>query len=181
MGGSPKRLERPALFLKPNSSVIFPGASIVRPRGIGALHHEVELGVIIGRRCKNVPATADWKSLVSGYCLALDMTARDQQAAAKAEGLPWTRGKCYDTFCPLSAIIPASKIPDAHALELYLSVDGQERQRASTGGMLHTIPELISAITDIMTLEEGTLFHRRAIDSRRRTKNGHYTFQCSSR
>ena len=157
MGGSPHRLTRPALFIKPNSSVIFPGSSIIRPRGIGALHYEVELGVVIGKRCKAVPVTSDWRDFVSGYCLALDMTARDEQAEAKATGMPWTRGKCWDTFCPLSRIILPSVVPDAHALELYLSVDGKEKQRASTAGMLHNIPELISAISEIMTLEPGDL------------------------
>lgn len=136
---------------------IFPGASIVRPRGIGALHHEVELGVVIGKRCKSLPVSGDWRAVVSGYCLALDMTARDEQAAAKADGMPWTRGKCWDTFCPLSAIIPASAVPDAHALELYLSVDGRERQRASTAGMLHNIPEILAAVSEVMTLEPGDL------------------------
>ena len=85
------------------------------------------------------------------------MTARDEQAAAKADGMPWTRGKCWDTFCPLSAIIPASAVPDAHSLELYLSIDGRERQRASTAGMLHNIPELIAAVSEVMTLEAGDL------------------------
>ena len=124
---------------------------------MGALHYEVELGVVIGKRCKSMPATAHWKAFVSGYCVALDMTARDEQAAAKADGMPWTRGKCWDTFCPLSAIIPASAVPDAHALELYLSIDGRERQRGSTSLMLHNIPEIIAAVSDVMTLEPGDL------------------------
>lgn len=66
MGGTPQRLGRVAVFQKPNSSVIFPGAAIVKPHGIGALHHEVELGVVIGRRCKSFKASADWREYVSG-------------------------------------------------------------------------------------------------------------------
>jgi len=92
---------------------------------------------------------------VRGYVLALDMTARDMQARAKAEGLPWTQGKCYDTFTPLSAELPAAGLPDPHALELWLAVDGVQRQRGSTAGMLHRIPELIEAASAIMTLEPG--------------------------
>lgn len=147
-------------LLKPLKTLrcsIFPGAAIVKPRGMGTLHYEVELGVVIGKRCKSMPATADWKAFVGGYCVALDMTARDEQAAAKADGMPWTRGKCWDTFCPLSAIIPAAAVPDAHALELYLSIDGRDRQRGSTSLMLHNIPEIIAAVSDVMTLEPGDL------------------------
>jgi acylpyruvate hydrolase len=158
MGGSSARLERVAMFLKPPSSVIYPGQSIVKPSAmVGAIHHEVELGVIIGKKCKRVPASADWKALVSGYCLALDMTARDEQAAAKASGMPWTRGKCWDTFTALSEAIPAAAVRDPHDLELYLSVNGVERQRGSTSLMLHNIPQLISEISEVMTLEAGDL------------------------
>ena len=86
MGGTPEKLSRPAVFLKPNSSVIREGTPIVRPRGVDVLHHEVELGVVISKRCRRVPAGA-WRSVVGGYCVGLDMTARDLQAAAKAGGM----------------------------------------------------------------------------------------------
>ena len=157
MGGTAERLEAPAFFLKPPSSVLANGGVIVRPRGCKDLHFEVELGVVIGARTggwRRV-ASADWRAAVGGYCLALDMTARDLQAKAKAAGMPWTQAKGYDTFTPMSATVPASAVPDPHALELHLSVDGVERQRGSTGGMLHRIPDLIEAITAVMTLEEG--------------------------
>lgn len=154
MGGTAAKLEKPVVFLKPNSSVIAQGAAIHLPPGIGVVHHEVELGVEIGKRCKYAKA-ADWRSFVSGYCLALDMTARDMQAEAKKAGMPWTTGKCYDTFTPLSGMLEASRIADPHALELWLTVDGTERQRGSTADMLAKIPELIEAISAIMTLEPG--------------------------
>lgn len=156
MGGTPDKLEKPAFFLKPSSSVISPAptASIVRPVACKDLHHEVELGVVIGKTCKRVRA-ADWRDVVEGYCLGLDMTARDLQAEAKKAGMPWTQAKCYDTFTPLSAIFPASSIPDPHNLELYLSIDGVEKQRGSTSGMLAKIPELVEVISSVMTLEPG--------------------------
>lgn len=154
MGGTPDRLEAPAYFLKPNSSVIAPNEAIVVPRGVAEVHHEVELGVVIGTRCRAISA-ADWRDYVSGYLLGLDMTARDLQAKAKAAGMPWTQSKCYDTFTPLSEILPSSRVADPHALELYLSVDGAERQRGSTGAMLHRIPQLMEAISAVMTLEPG--------------------------
>lgn len=86
--------EAPVFFLKPRSAVIRPGSPIVRPYSVADLHHEVELGVVIGARARRI-ASADWRSYVGGYVLALDMTARDKQAAAKAAGQPWTLGKAW--------------------------------------------------------------------------------------
>ena len=154
MGGTPERLDAPAFFLKPNSSVISVGQSIVRPAGVAELHHEVELGVVIAHPCRRIRA-ADWRKYVRGYVLGLDMTARDLQAKAKAAGMPWTQAKCYDTFTPLSDIVDASVIDDPHAVELYLSIDGVDKQRGSTGGMLHKIPELMEYISGVMTLQAG--------------------------
>ena len=154
MGGSGAKRASPSFFLKPSSSVIFEGAAIVRPGRCLDLHHEVELGVVISRRCSGA-AAADWRSFVAGYCLGLDMTARDLQAAAKKEGLPWTLGKCWDTFTPLGPTIAAAALPDPHAVELWLRVDGVERQRGSTADMLARIPELIQEISSVMTLEAG--------------------------
>lgn len=154
MGGTPERLDAPAFFLKPSSSVIGPGQAIVKPAGVAEVHHEVELGVVIGARCRAARA-ADWARYVGGYVLALDMTARDLQAKAKAAGMPWTQAKCYDTFTPMSDILPAAAVGDPHELELYLTVDGAPRQRGRTSGMLHRIPELLEAISAVMTLEPG--------------------------
>ena len=152
MGGA--QPARVAFFLKPPSSVIFPGAAIVRPAHVRELHHEVELGVVISRRCARA-AAADWRSFVRGYVLGLDMTARCLQAEAKRAGLPWTQAKCCDSFTPLSAELPAAALPDPHAAELWLRVDGAERQRGSTRDMITRIPELIAEISACMTLEPG--------------------------
>lgn len=154
MGGAGVRPEVPLFFLKPNSSVVHPGSPIVKPRAVKELHHEVELGVVIGARARYMKA-GDWARHVSGYCLGLDMTSRDLQARAKATGGPWTQSKCYDSFTGLSEEIGAERVADPHKLELYLSVDGAERQRASTAHMLHTIPELIAYVSSVMTLERG--------------------------
>jgi acylpyruvate hydrolase len=154
MGGTPAKLEVPAVFLKPASSVVPIGGSIVRPAAVKDLHHEVELGVVIGARCRKARA-ADWSKYVSGYVVGLDMTARDHQSVAKRDGMPWTLGKCWDTFAALSEVLPADKVKDPHALELYLAVDGKERQRGSTGDMLARIPELVEFISSVMTLEAG--------------------------
>jgi acylpyruvate hydrolase len=162
MGGSAARRASPLFFLKPSSSVVQAGgaggsrrATVVLPRGIGEVHHEVELGVVIGARARHVRA-ADALAHVRGYCLALDMTARDLQAAAKAAGAPWTHGKCFDTFTPLaSAPLLDGGRADPRALSLWLRVDGAERQRGRTADMLHSVPELLAYVSTVMTLEPG--------------------------
>jgi 5-carboxymethyl-2-hydroxymuconate isomerase len=85
------------------------------------------------------------------------MTARDVQAAAKKKGLPWSVAKGFDTSAPVSRIVPVARIPDPHALTISCSVNGATRQRSSTGLMIFTVPEMISYISSIFTLEEGDL------------------------
>lgn len=154
MGGTPERLEQPLFFLKPSSSVINVGEHVVKPAAVAELHHEVELGVVVGKRAHKIKPEA-WRDYVSGYVVGLDMTARDLQAKAKSAGAPWTQSKCYDTFTPLSPIIPAAEVKDPHGLELYLYVDGVQRQRGSTAAMLHKIPDLLAFTSSVMTLEVG--------------------------
>lgn len=154
MGASVEKRARPVFFVKPASAVLREGGSIVRPSRCSELHHEVELGVVISRRATRT-AARDWRSYVDGYVLALDMTARDLQSAAKLAGEPWTLGKCWDTFAPLSRQLPAAAVPDPHACSLWLCVDGVERQRGSTGDMLARIPELLEEASAVMTLEAG--------------------------
>ena len=154
MGGTPTKLVNPAVFLKPNSSVIPINGVIIKPKMVKELHHEVELGVIISKQAKRIKAS-DWKSYVQGYCVGLDMTARDLQAQAKKDGMPWTLGKCWDTFTGLSTMIPVNQIPDPHNIELWLKVDNQLRQKGSTNEMMAQIPELLEYISSVMTLEKG--------------------------
>jgi acylpyruvate hydrolase len=85
------------------------------------------------------------------------MTARNAQNEAKKKGLPWDIAKGFDTFLPISKIIPKSAIPDPHNVELYLTVNNEHRQRDSTELMLFRIPRLLSEISKVMTLEAGDL------------------------
>jgi acylpyruvate hydrolase len=83
------------------------------------------------------------------------MTARNAQSEAKKKGLPWTIAKGFDTFLPVSNIIPKSAIPDPYNVQLYLTVNGKPRQSGSTGLMLFRIPRILSDISKVMTLEKG--------------------------
>ncbi len=146
----------PMFFLKPFSSVIYLGDAIRLPKGVGEVHHEVELGVVIGAGGSNIKAK-DWYKHVAGYICALDMTARDLQDAAKKSGTPWSLAKGYDTFCPVSTMIDARSIPDPHELDIYLKIDGTLKQSSNTSKMIFKIPTLIEYLSSIMTLCEGDL------------------------
>ena len=85
------------------------------------------------------------------------MTARNAQNEAKKKGLPWDISKGFDTFLPISKVIPKSAIPDPHKIELYLQVDDEVRQNDSTELMLFRIPRILSDISKVMTLEAGDI------------------------
>ena len=95
--------------------------------------------------------------VVVGYLLAIDMTARNVQDEAKRKGLPWSIAKGFDTFCPISNLIPKSAIPDPHNAFLRLSIGDQVRQADNTNLMLYQIPRQLADISRVMTLEEGDL------------------------
>lgn len=85
------------------------------------------------------------------------MTARNIQNEAKKKGLPWDIAKGFDTFLPISQLIPKSKIPDPHNIELWLKVNGESRQQDSTNLLLFTIPRILSDISRVFTLEKGDI------------------------
>ena len=109
----------------------------------------------IGKGGKNVPE-AEALSLVAGYTLFNDVTARDEQKRAIARSLPWFLSKSYDTFGPLGpCLVTADEIPDPHALEITLSVNGEVKQQASTADMIFSIPRLIAYLSQHLALEPG--------------------------
>lgn len=146
MGSAPP--ENPVIFLKPNTSIIGPGVPIVRPPSSERVDYEGELAIVIGRPCKDVKA-AQAKSVILGYTVANDVTARDQQ---KADG-QWTRGKGYDTFCPLGPWIETDL--DPADLAISTSLDGEVRQSSRTSLMLHDVGAIVEWISAVMTLMPG--------------------------
>ena len=148
--------EDPLLFLKPASSVIFDGGSIIVPKMSNCLHHEVELGVVIGKRCKNV-SQKEALDYVLGYCLALDITARDIQTEAKKNGWPWSIAKGFDTFAPISKVVLKENIANPNNLDLSLKVNGEMRQSSNTKYMIYPVGRIIEFISEIMTLDPGDL------------------------
>ena len=151
-----KVTKNPLLFLKPASSVIFDGESIIMPSMSKCLHHEVELGVVIGKKCKNI-SQKDALDYVIGYLLALDVTARDIQSEAKKSGWPWSIAKGFDTFAPISKVVLKEDVPNPNNLDLSLKVNGEIRQNSNTKNMIYSVERIIEFISKVMTLEPGDL------------------------
>jgi 5-carboxymethyl-2-hydroxymuconate isomerase len=144
----------PVLFMKPASSVIGDGEAVVIPGYSQECHYEVELAVLIGKTASGIAAEQAMEH-VAGYGVAIDMTLRDVQNGLKAKGLPWEIAKGFDTACPLSTFVPVAAIADPHALTLRLSVNGELRQNGSSADMIHRLPQIISHVSAIFTLEPG--------------------------
>ena len=113
--------EEPLLFLKPASSVIFNGESVIIPRMSKCLHHEVELGIVIGKKCRNV-SQKEALDYVLGYLVCLDITARDIQDKAKKNSWPWDIAKGFDTFAPISNVVLKENVSNPHNLDIWLKV-----------------------------------------------------------
>ncbi len=149
-----KSPEEPALFFKPPSSLVGHGAPVIAPAGVEYMHYEVELVVVIGRRCRNVQA-AHVREYIGGYTIGNDVTVRD---FVKNFYRPPVRAKGYDTFGPLGPyLVSPDEIPDPGSIELRAFVNGELRQHGNTSQLLRPIPELIEYISMIMTLEPGDL------------------------
>jgi len=146
----------PLLFLKPASAVIFDGESIIVPKMSKCLHHEVELGVVIGKRCKNV-SHKEALNYVLGYLVALDITARDIQSEAKKKGHPWDIAKGFDTFAPISDVVLKEDISNPNNLDISLKVNQEIKQSSNTSNMIYSVERIIEFISQIMTLELGDL------------------------
>ena len=138
----------PIIFLKPSTAVIGPGDPIVRPAGVGRVDYEGELAVIVGKLVRRL-AAADAIQAVLGFTCANDVTARDLQ---RADG-QWTRGKGFDTFCPLGPWIESDL--DSSDLAVHTLVNGEVRQQARTSELEHGVAELLAFVSRVMTLLPG--------------------------
>lgn len=140
----------PLLFFKPASALIGPGAPIVLPGASQQVEYEAEIGVVVGKVLRNVDS-AGAEAGIRGFICANDVTARDLQ---KSDG-QWARAKGFDTFCPVGPRVTEGL--DWRSLEIIGRVNGVERQRGTTAQMIFSIPQLLSHISRIMTLDAGDL------------------------
>ena len=148
--------EKPVIFLKPASSVIYSGDKIVYPTFSNEMHHETELVLLIGKKIKD----ADEKSsedAITGYGLGLDMTLRDIQNELKKKGHPWTISKCFDTSAVLSDFVLKENYQLTLDEEISLTVNGQVKQKEKLNMMLFPPIKIVQYISSLMVLEEGDL------------------------
>lgn len=138
----------PILFLKPPSALLAPGGTIARPAASHRVDFEGELAIVIGRTAKDVRA-GEWRDFVRGFACANDVTARDLQK----KDIQFTRGKGFDTFCPIGPCIEDDL--DVSDLRLTTRVNGETRQDGRTSQMIFPPGLLLEFITGIMTLVPG--------------------------
>ncbi|HEY8056488.1 MAG TPA: fumarylacetoacetate hydrolase family protein [Terriglobales bacterium] len=144
----------PLIFLKPPSALLPPGGTIVLPRLSQQVEYEGELGVVIGRRCRNLALEADPREYVLGFTCVNDVTARDLQK----KDSQWARAKGFDTFCPIGPCVvetPQAGERPWEGLTIETRVNGEVRQQGNTADFIFPLPRLLQAITAVMTLEPG--------------------------
>ncbi len=149
--------DTPVFFTKPADSIAHDGDAVPYPPQTEALHHEIELVVALHHGGQALPAekAAD---CIFGYAAGIDLTRRDLQQRAKAEGKPWDMAKGFDHATPCSAITPAKTLatPPARG-KIQLSVNGEIRQDGNLAEMRWSVPQLISLLSRFITLKPGDL------------------------
>jgi 2-keto-4-pentenoate hydratase/2-oxohepta-3-ene-1,7-dioic acid hydratase in catechol pathway len=141
----------PTIFNKFPTAIIADGDNIVLPRSSEKPDYEAELAFVIGRGGRHIPA-AEWRDHVFGYTIVNDVSARDYQMATSQ----WLMGKTFDTFAPMGpCLVSADEIPDPHALDISLTLNGEVMQSSNTRHLIFRIPELIAFLSSVFTLEPG--------------------------
>ncbi len=140
----------PILFMKPPTTLISDGDSIIYPPQTKELHYEAELAIVIKDRIKSI-SEGEARKHILGFACGNDVTARDLQ---RADG-QWTRAKSFDTFCPVGPKVVSGIDPDNLDIKLFLN--GQLKQSSNTSNMIFKVDYLVSFISQIMTLEPGDI------------------------
>ena len=144
----------PVLFMKAVTALSGPNDDVRIPAGAVKTDWEVELGIVIGTRARNV-AKAQALEHVAGYVLANDVSERAWQME---RGGQWDKGKSHDTFAPIGPwLVTADEVGDPHAIDLWLEVNGRRVQNGSTRNFIFDVPTVVSYISEFMTLEPGDL------------------------
>ena len=155
MGASVDR-DAPLFFCKPADAVVSDDADVPYPQATADLHHEVEMVVALNAGGRDLtPEQAAQR--VWGHAVGLDLTRRDLQAQAKAKSHPWDVAKAFDHSAPVSALCPASVVRPHAGTGLRLSVNGELRQQTTLAEMVHSVPEIIAALSRLFELKAGDL------------------------
>jgi 5-oxopent-3-ene-1,2,5-tricarboxylate decarboxylase/2-hydroxyhepta-2,4-diene-1,7-dioate isomerase len=145
----------PIFFTKASSVVIGQDEPIQLPPDVGRVDHELELAVVIGKEASRVK-TEEAESFIAGYTVFNDVTAREMQRQDKSNQLPWFRSKNFDTFAPMGpCLVTAADVDHPISLEMELRVNGEVRQKSNSLNMVFKVPQLISTISNYLTLNVG--------------------------
>ncbi|PJK09791.1 fumarylacetoacetate hydrolase [Lysobacteraceae bacterium NML120232] len=148
---------QPVFFMKPGNAVTCNGI-VPYPPGTQQLHHEVELVVALGQDAAPGVLTREAASaLIFGFAVGLDLTRRDLQAAAKAQGLPWDTGKSFDHCAPVGAMRRKAELPALDTLEISLQVNAETRQHGRLADLIWDVPDILVALSRLYALKTGDL------------------------
>lgn len=146
--------EEPILFFKATSAICGPNDDVLIPRGSTKTDWEVELGVVIGKEARYI-TEADAMDHVAGFCVVNDVSERAFQLE---RGGQWVKGKSSDTFAPIGPwLVTRDAVADTQNLDLWLEVDGQRYQNGNTATMIFAVPQLISYVSQFMSLQPGDI------------------------
>lgn len=148
--------DKPVLFLKPPSSIIYSGDNIIYPDFSNEMHHEVELVLLIGKDVSKANLK-EAENAIIGYGVGLDMTLRDIQSEAKIKGHPWTISKCFDTSAVVSDFVLKENCTLTLDEEISLSINGIIKQKDQLNKMIFNPAQIVEYISSLMMLEEGDL------------------------
>ncbi len=145
--------EDPAIVIKPRTALTGTNSHIICPDFLTQVDYEIELAIIIGKECKNI-SESEANRVIFGYMIFNDVSARDIQFKDKQ----FTRGKSFDTFAPSGPwITTADEVKDPQNLKLITKINGEIRQDSNTKNMFIKIPEIVSKLSKVMTLQKGDI------------------------
>ena len=154
--------EPPFFFMKPADAILAVNqgetGTMAYPSLTKSLHHEIELVAAIGTGGRNIRA-ADAHKHIWGYGVGLDMTRRDLQAEMKKQGRPWDIGKGFDHSAPIGPITPAAQAGDVSKADIWLQVNGKDRQRSDLSKLIWNIGETIEHLSKAWDLQPGDLVY----------------------
>jgi fumarylpyruvate hydrolase len=157
MGGDPKS-DPPIFFTKPADAIVASGSVVPYPPQTADLHFEAELVVALKSGGSGI-AQEQALSHVFGYAVGNDLTRRDLQHAARGKGLPWDMSKGFDASAQIGAITAAERFGEPGAQSIWLTVNGEQRQRSQLSHMIWSVPEIIALLSEYVSLQPGDLVY----------------------
>jgi len=157
MGGDPKS-DPPIFFTKPADAIVASGNTVPYPPHTSDLHYEAELVVALKGGGSDIPQQQAL-SHVFGYAVGNDLTRRDLQHSARDQGLPWDMSKGFDASAQIGAITPVERFGPPAAQSIWLTVNGQQRQRSVLSQMIWSVPEIIELLSGFVALQAGDLIY----------------------